>query len=224
MSIEFWPRFEPQIRPTEFAINFLFITVRAERNVRLCVQLFDFFPKWILIRLTWNLSSLVPNSVEILMWNFRQKLFWENFLEILLKTKAILYRNLWNFAILSAIYSRFVLRWKIFAQVLSYVACSQVRRHTHKHITKWGYVEEKPGRFVFRKQVLFTLGLGLTTPYSLGISVSNFYQTFATVCIESWPRLELQIRPTEFAINFFIITAKAERKVRFCVKMFDFFS
>jgi len=31
--------------------------------------------------------------------------------------------------------------------------------------------EEKPGRFVFGKLVLFTLGLGLATPYSLGILV-----------------------------------------------------
>ena len=63
----------------------------------------DFFPRWILIRLTWNLSCFVPNSVETLTWNFRKKLFRENFSEILMKTKAILYRNLWNFALLSAI-------------------------------------------------------------------------------------------------------------------------
>ena len=43
MSIEFWLRFEAQIRPTRLAINFLLITARAERKVRLCVKLFDFF-------------------------------------------------------------------------------------------------------------------------------------------------------------------------------------
>jgi len=87
VSIEFWLRFEFQICPTRLAINFLFITARAERNVRLCVKLFDFFRWWILIRLTWNLSRFVPNSVEILTWISREKLFRENFSEIFLQTK-----------------------------------------------------------------------------------------------------------------------------------------
>ena len=57
------------------------------KNVRLCVKLFDFFPRIILIRLTWNLPCFVPNSVEILTWNFRKKLFHENFSEILCKPR-----------------------------------------------------------------------------------------------------------------------------------------
>ena len=84
---EFWLRFEPQIRPTRLAINLLFVTARAERKVRLCVKLFDFFRGWIVIRLTWNLSRFVPNSVEILGWNFGVKLFRENFSEILCKPR-----------------------------------------------------------------------------------------------------------------------------------------
>jgi len=43
VSIEIWLRFEPQIRPTGLAINFLFVTAKAGRMVRLCVKLFDFF-------------------------------------------------------------------------------------------------------------------------------------------------------------------------------------
>jgi len=60
---------------------------------------------------------------------------------------------------------------KKFTQVLSYVVCAQVRRHVHKGISKRIYREEKPGRFVFGKPVLFTLNLGLTKPYSLGVWV-----------------------------------------------------
>jgi len=108
-------------------------------------------------------------------------------------------------------------------QALSYVFCTQARRHVHKRITKRTYGEEKLGRFVFGKPVLFTLGLGLTTPYSLGILVWNFYQTFVTVCIEFWRRFEPQIRPTRLTINFLSVTTRAERKPRFCVKLFDFF-
>jgi len=60
---------------------------------------------------------------------------------------------------------------KKFTQLLLYVVCTQVRRDVHKQIAEGRYGEEKPGRFVFRKPVLFTLGLGLTAPYSLGILV-----------------------------------------------------
>ena len=112
---------------------------------------------------------------------------------------------------------------KNFTQVLSYVVCTLLRRHVHKRITKRRYGKENPGRFVFGKPVLFTLGLGLNTPYSLSVSVWNFYQTFATVSIEFWMRFEAQIRPTKLAINFLLITIRAERKVRLCVKLFDFF-
>jgi len=110
-----------------------------------------------------------------------------------------------------------------FTQVLSYVVCTQVRRHVHKRITKRRYGEEKLGRFVFWKPILFTLGLGLTTPYSLGVLVWNFYQTFVTVSIEFWLRFEPQIHPKILETNFLLITSRSERKVRLCVKLFDFF-
>ena len=112
---------------------------------------------------------------------------------------------------------------KKFTQVLSYVFCTQVRRHVHKQITEGRYGEEKPGRFVFGKPILLTLGLGLTASYSLGILVWNFYKTFIIVSIEFWVRFEPQTRPTRFTINFLFITALAERKVRLCVKLFDSF-
>jgi len=82
VSIEFWLNFEPQIRPTRLEINFLLITDKAKRKVRLCVKLFDFLHRWILIRLTWNLSRFASNSVEILTWNFRKNIsgeFYRNF-------------------------------------------------------------------------------------------------------------------------------------------------
>jgi len=43
VCIEFWLRFEAQIRPTRFSINFLFITGRVERKVRLCVNCLIYF-------------------------------------------------------------------------------------------------------------------------------------------------------------------------------------
>ena len=114
------------------------------------------------------------------------------------------------------------MRWKKFTQALPYVVCTQVRRHVHKRIRKRRYGEENPGRFVFQKLVLFNLSLGLTTPSSSGILVWNFYQTFVTASIEFWLRFEPQVRPTRLAINLLFVTAKAERKVCLCVKLFDF--
>ena len=108
-------------------------------------------------------------------------------------------------------------------QVLPYVVCAQVRRHVHKWIRRKRHGEENPGHFVFGKPVFFILGLGLTTPYSLGVLVWNFYHTFVTMSIGFWLRFEAQIRPTRWAINFLLITAKAERKVRLCVNWLIFF-
>jgi len=93
---------------------------------------------------------------------------------------------LWNSVLISAISFRVCIALKKFTQVLSYVVCTQVRRHVHKKITKRRYRDKKPGRFVFGKPILFPLGLGLTKPYSLGILLWNFYQTFVTVSIEFW--------------------------------------
>ena len=140
-----------------------------------------------------------------------------------MQTKAILFQNFWNFALLSAILFWVRIALKIFTQVLSYVVFTLVRRQVNRQITKRRYREEKPGHFVFGKPVSFTLGLGFTTPYSLGIWVWNFYRTLVNVCTEFWLRFEPQILPTRFAINILFISATAGRKLRLCVKLFDFF-
>jgi len=156
---------------------------------------------------------------EILRKHYFGRILQKNFAQ----TKAIHYRNLWNFALRSAIFILCRIARKKITQVLWYVVCTQVRRHVHKRITKRRYEEEKPGRFVFGKPVLFTLGLGFTTPYSLGVLVWNLYQMFVTLSIEFWLRFESQIRPIRLAISFLLITVRAERKVRSCVKLFYFF-
>jgi len=64
------------------------------------------------------------------------------------QTKAILYGNLLNFALLSAILFRVRIALKKFTQVLPYVVCTKVRRHVYKRIKKRRYVEENPWSFV----------------------------------------------------------------------------
>jgi len=102
---------------------------------------------------------------------FQDKTISGGYFRNFVQTNAILYQNLLHFALLSEILFWVCIALKKFTQVLSYVVCTQVRRHVHKKITKRGYGGEKPRRFIFRKPVLFTIGLGLTTPYSLGILV-----------------------------------------------------
>jgi len=194
---------------------------RVEAKVRLCVKLFHFFRGWILIRLTWKLSRFFLNSVEIVTWNFRKELFRENFSEILFRPRLSSTKT----CEISSYFLQFLfwirIALKKFTQVLSYVVYNQVRMQVHKQITKRRYAKEKPARSVFGKPVLFSLGL--TTPYSLGVLVWIFYQTFKIVSIEFWLRFEAQIRPTRLAINFLLITARVEGKVRLSVKLFYFF-
>ena len=221
-TAEFWLRFKPKIRPTGLAINFLFITAGAERKVRLCAKLFDFFRGWILIRLTWNLSRFFQIQWRFLRGITRKNYFGKIFQKFCANQgyplpKLVKFRpTFWNFILGPYCAEKIQTR-------LSYVVCTQVRRHVHKQITRRRYGAEKQGRFVFGKPVLFTLGVGLTTPYSLGILVWNSYQTFITVSVEFWLRFEPQVRPTGLAINFLFITARAERKVHLCAKLFDFF-
>ena len=112
MSVEFRLRFEPQIHPTWLTINFLFITASAERNVRLCAKLFEIFRGWIILRLTWNMSHFVQNSVEILRWNLRKKLFRENFSKILCKPRLSSTKSCEISPYFLQFYFRSVLRWK----------------------------------------------------------------------------------------------------------------
>ena len=171
-------------------------------------------------------SSVWPKICRVLskiQWIFLREISGKNYFGRIFQKFCANQGILWNFALLSGILFCVRIALKKFTQVLSYVVCTQVRRHVHKKITIRRYGGEKPGRFVFGKSVLFTLGLGLTTPYSLGIFVWKFYQTFFTVSTEFWQRFEPQIRPTGLAINFLFVTAMTERKVRLCVKLFEFF-
>jgi len=102
---------------------------------------------------------------------FQEKLFRESFSEIFCRPKVSSNKT----CEISPYFLQFLfcirIELKKFTQLLSYVVCTQVRWHVHKQITKGGYVEEKPGHSVFEKPILFSLGLGLTTPYSLGVLV-----------------------------------------------------
>ena len=173
-----------------------------------------------------NLSRFLPNLVKILMWNFSKKLFWKKFLKFCEKPRVSSTKIYVISPYSLQFYSGFILRWKIlkkFTQVLSYVLFTQLGRHVHKQIKKQGIGKKIQDAFFFEKPVLFTLGLGLITPYSLGLFVWDIYHTFFIVCANFWLSFDPQIRPTRFAINFLFNTVKGERKVRLCVKLFDFF-
>jgi len=139
----------------------------------------------------------------------------------LLTLQGLLFLDVRNFSLVSVI-----LFWiKTYTSTLIYRLCpikEACQKRKHKKI----YKEVKSEHSVFGKisfPVLFALGWGLITPYSLGVLIWNFFQAFLIVCIELWLRFVPQIRSTRFAMNFLFIIATIERKVSFCVKLFDHF-
>ena len=131
---------------------------------------------------------------------------------------------MWNFALLSTILFWVCIALKKFGQVLSYVVCTQVRRHVHKQITKRRYREEKAKTFFFRK-TSFVHSRSVTYCALLlgyfGLKfLPNGHHCVYCVLAEIWaPDSSHRIGNKK---NF--ITARAERKVRLCVKLFDFFA
>jgi len=223
VSTDFWLRFEAQTRPTRLAINFLLTTARAERKVRLCAKLFDFFRGRIRIRFTSNLSRFVPNSVEILTWNFRKKLFLENFSKILCQPRFSSFET----CEISPYFRQFLfwvlIALKRFTQELPYVVCIQVRRDVNKIITKRRYGPKISRTICLRKSSSVHSRSGTYYALLLGCFRLKFLPDVVTVSIEFWLRFEAQIRPIKLAINLLLIIARAERKVRLCAKLFDFF-
>ena len=90
MSIEFWLRFEAQIRPTRLAINFLLITARAERKFRLCAKLFHFF-RGRTHPFDLKFVAFCPKFSGDSYVGFQEKSISGEFVENFVKTKAILY-------------------------------------------------------------------------------------------------------------------------------------
>ena len=94
MSIELWPRFEAQIRPTRLAINFLLITARDGRKVRLCVELFDFFSWANTHPFDLKFVAFRPKFSGDPYVEFQEKTISGEFFGNFVQTKAILYQNL----------------------------------------------------------------------------------------------------------------------------------
>ena len=203
----------PQIRPTGLAYVFIHHRQGWKEGSFVCETVWFF--SWANIHpFVLNFVACCPKFSGDSYVDLQEKTISGEFFRNFVQTKSIFYQNLWKFFLLSVILSWVRIALKKFTQVLSYVVCTQVRRHVHKKITKRRYGEEKPGHFVFGKPGLFILGLGLTTPYSLGILFWNFYQTFVTVPVEFLLRFEPQICPIGLTINFLFITViMAEKKV-----------
>ena len=93
MSVVFWLRFEPQIRPTRLAINFLFITARAERKVRLYAKLVWFF-SWVNTHpFDLKFVAFCPKFSGESCVEFQEKTISGEFFRNFVQTKA-LYENL----------------------------------------------------------------------------------------------------------------------------------
>ena len=189
VSIEFLLRFEPHIRLTRLAINFLFFPARAERMVFLYVKLFDFFvgeysSVWpetccVLFQNQWRLLGGISGK------NYSQRIF-QKFcanqgyhLQKLVKLRP----NFCNFMPGSYCAEKI--------HTSTFICCFHPGKVSHPLTNHKKKIRGRKARtFVFGKPVLFTLGLGFTTPYSLGNLVIIFSQTFVTVTIEIWLRFK----------------------------------
>ena len=166
-----------------------------------------FFRGRILVCLTWNLSRFVPNSMKILMWNFRKKLFRENFSEILCKPRLSSTKTSEILPYFLKLYSRSILRLKKFTWVLSYVVCTQVRRHVHKQITKTRYGGRKARTFCFRKTSFVHSRSG--TYYALLLEHSDVRhraESKVRLCVELFDffRGRILVRLTLNLLRFFL--------------------
>ena len=117
---------------------------------------------------------------------FGKKLFRENFSKILLKTNFILYRNSWNFALLSEILFWVCIALKRFAQVLSYVVCPQVRRHSHKQITKRRYGENKSQDVLFLENKFCSLSVWDLLRLTPWVFRSQVFTRHSSLCLLSF--------------------------------------
>ena len=79
--------------------------------------------------LTQNLSRLVPNWVEILTWNFRKKLFRENFSEIFCKPRLSSTKTCEISPNFLQFYSGSVLHWKI--HTTTFICCLHPGKEAH---------------------------------------------------------------------------------------------
>ena len=110
---------------------------------------------------------------------------------------------------------------KKFTQVISYVFCTQVRRHVHKQ-TKRRYAKEKQHVLFSENQFcsVWVWNLLCLTPWCFSL---KFLLDVPNCVYWVWLGFEPQIRPTRLAIICLLITARVEGKVCLCVKLFHFF-
>ena len=115
---------------------------------------------------------------------FQEKTIPGEFFRNFVQTKAI-YRNLWNSGLISGIsfWVRIVL--KKFTQVLSYVVCTQVRRHVHQQITKRRYGVEKP-RLLFSENQFCSLSVWDLLRLTPWVLCSEIFTRHSSLCLLSF--------------------------------------
>ena len=102
MCIGLWLKFEPQIRSTRFAINFLFIIATTERKVRFYVKLFDHF----LTQYSFVWAEVCRISTQLLLGFFHNisiRHYFRKLFKNVLHSKPLLFRYFQNYALVSTI-------------------------------------------------------------------------------------------------------------------------
>jgi len=158
------------------------------------------------------------------MWRFRKKLFRDNFSEILCRPRLSPTKT----CQISPYFLQFLfwirIALKKFTQGLSYVVCTQVRRHVHKQITKRRYAEEKPGRSVFRKTSFVQSGSGTYYALLLGCFGLKFLPDVRNYVHWVWPEICAPNSSHKICNKFFIDHCQGWKEGSFVCETVWFFS
>jgi len=125
--VEIWA----QTRPTRFAINFLFITARAKRKVRFVCEIVWYF-SWVNTHpLDLKFVAFSPKFSGDSYMEFQEKTISGEFFGNFEQTKAILYQNLWTFALLSTIFI-LGLYWAEKVHTSTFTCCLHSGKEAHR--------------------------------------------------------------------------------------------
>ena len=115
--------------------------------------------------------EIFPNFSGNSYIEFEEETLLGEFFRNFVRTKVILYKNFWNSALFSAILFSVCIALKFFLHKYFHMLFAPRQGDMSIKKSQKNDRGRKARTFCFRKTILCTLGLGLTTPYSLGILV-----------------------------------------------------
>jgi len=129
--------------------------------------------------------AFCPKFSEDSYMEFQEQTISGEFFRNFVQTKAIVYLNLWNSALLSTILFWVRIAVKKITLVLSYVVCNQVRRPVHKQITK-RRLGRKARTFLFLKNQFCSFSIFDLLRLTAWVFLSEVFTRHSSLCLKSF--------------------------------------